>query len=233
MATEAEAQVRDLLAGDVETLRVLPPARVTIRRDLERDDQRPVGDRGTFDLGVATARVPVRPSLDVGRRLPAEVAKLVEDAVRAVYPEEDTPFLNGLWQSSYTDMMRAMSLFHDPSGIKRKLLGSAIEPFVAGRRDAPGAGGNPGDLLNERREEWRHPADAARKSRDSFWDLWETALADGERLLRAAAAWLNAVRAARAEPRHADHSAAIDALWREFTDSLGDVSYETGLPSDP
>lgn len=169
--------------------------------------------------GVDTARVPLRPTLDAGPRFPAEAARLVEDALRDVYTEEDTPFLNGLWQRSYADMLRAMSLFHDPTGVKRKLLGGAIEPFVPGRR------GDPVDPLNERRDEWRHPADESVTSRDSFWDIWDAALADGERLLGAASAWLEAARS------RGGNAAAAEA-WREYIEALGDLSYETGLAAE-
>jgi hypothetical protein len=113
-------------------------------------------------------------------------------------------------------MLSAFSLFHHPSGIKTKLLAGAIEPFVPGRRDAAL------DPMNERGTEWRPPADKTKTSRESFWDVWERALDDGERLLGAAGAWLAASR---------DGSGPDDA-WRAFEAALGDLSYETGLAAD-
>jgi len=166
--------------------------------------------------GIDTLRVPVGPTLDAGKRLPEPVAKLVEDAVRLAYPEHDTPFLEGLWQQSYRDMLAAFALFHDPSGVKTLLLGGAIEPFVPGRRDEAL------DPMNERLASWNPPADKTKTSRESFWDVWERALDDGERLLGAAAAWLAASRL---------DGGAADA-WLAFEEALGDLSYETGLAAD-
>ncbi|HZG57534.1 hypothetical protein [Paenibacillus sp.] len=174
--------------------------------------------------GIDTRRAPVRPTLDAGRRLPAAVASLVEDAIRAAYPEEDTPLLRGLWQQSYADMLAAFSLFHDPTGVKRKLLAGAIEPFVPGRRDEHA------DPMNERRATWCPPADKSKTSQASFWDVWELALDDGERTIGAAVAWLDASRAARSAA--GDASAREAAAWRAFADALGDLSYETGLAAE-
>lgn len=166
--------------------------------------------------GIDTRRAPVRPTLDAGATLPAGVSKLVEDAVRRAYPEQDASFLDGLWQQSYRDMLTAFSLFHDPSGVKTRLLAGAIEPFVPGRRDAAL------DPMNERGAPWAPPADTTKTSRESFWDVWDRALEDGERLLGAAFAWLAASRAGSGEG---------DA-WRAFEEALGDLSYETGLAAE-
>jgi len=188
--------------------------------DKKRDHQRLETAIDTYVAerlrGIDTRRTPVRPTLDAGRALPAGVAELVEGAVRRAFPEQDSPFIDGLWQRSYRDMLAAFSLFHDPSGAKTKLLAGAIEPFVPGRRDAAL------DPMNERRAEWRPPADETKTSRESFWDVWERALDDGERLLGAAHAWLVASR---------DADRAEDA-WRAFEEALGDLSYETGLAAD-
>lgn len=167
--------------------------------------------------GIDTARVPVAPTLDVGPRLPESVAALVEDAIRVTYPEElgGTPPLEGLWQQSYRDMLAAFRLFHDPHGVKRALTGGAIEPFVPGRRS------DPADAANEARSPWTPPEEPGRVSRESFWDVWETALADGERLLGAADAW---IRAPGGETK--------TAAWSAFVEALGDRSYESGLAAD-
>lgn len=186
--------------------------------------------------GIDTLREPVRGTLDSGRRLPEPVQRLVEDAIRRAYPEQDSPFLNGLWQRSYADMMAAFSLFHDPSGVKRAILGRAIEPFVPGRR------GDPADPLNERRDKWSPPADNAKTSQDSFWDVWERALGDGERVLGAALAWLAAAsgnaggdaggNAGGDAGGDAGGREEVGAAWNAFADALGDLSYETGLAAD-
>ncbi|TLS53440.1 zinc dependent phospholipase C family protein [Paenibacillus antri] len=192
--------------------------------DRKRDHQRLETAIDTYVAerlrGIDTLRVPVRQTLDAGKTLPGGVAKQVEDAVRRTYPEYDSPFLDGLWQQSYNDMLTAFSLFHDPSGLKTKLLAGAIEPFVPGRRDAAL------DPMNDRRAPWRPPADKTKTSQESFWDVWERALGDGERLVGAAAAWLAASRAGG--------GGAADAgdAWRAFEAALGDLSYETGLAAD-
>lgn len=169
--------------------------------------------------GIDTARASVRQTLNAGPRLPEAVTRLVEQTIRTTYPELDAPPLEGLWQQSYRDMLAAFRLFHDPSGVKRKLLGRAIEPFVPGRR------GDPKDPANESRAPWQPPADKARTSQESFWDVWERALLDGEHVLSAASAWIAAAA-------HGGEEAA-ETCWNSFTDALGDLSYETGLPSDP
>jgi len=175
--------------------------------------------------GIDTSRVPVAPTLDAGRRLPAPVADLVERSIRATYPDVSEPTLDGLWQTSYRDMLAALRLFHDPYGVKRALTGGAIEPFVPGRR-AP-----PDDPANVRRTPWSPPAEPEKTYRETFWDVWERALTDGERTLGAAAAWIKASAGRSGDEAGGLESAA--ALWVRFAEALGDVSYETGLPADP
>ncbi|MCI3919964.1 zinc dependent phospholipase C family protein [Paenibacillus sp. TRM 82003] len=171
---------------------------------------------------IDTARVPLAPTLDAGARLPDGVATLVENAIRATYPElGDTPPIEGLWQRSYRDMLTALRLFHDPRGVKRVLTAGAIEPFAPGRRR------DPDDAANDARTPWTPPAEPEKTSRETFWDVWESALADGERVLGAAAAWVIAANAAR--PADSEKQTAA---WNAFHEALGDRSYETGLAAD-
>jgi len=186
------------------------------------DHQRLEAAIDTFVLerlrGLDAARTPVAPTLDAGPRLPEAVCASIEDAMRRVYPEHASPFLNGLWHRSYRDTLTAFRLFHDPAGVKRAVTGGAIEPFVPGRRVEPY------DAMNERGDPWRPPEEPSGESRETFWDVWERALLDGEQLLGAAAVWLEASRRSLPDER--------ETAWLSFAEALGDRSYETGLAAD-
>ncbi|WP_199620459.1 zinc dependent phospholipase C family protein [Paenibacillus alkalitolerans] len=162
-------------------------------------------------MRLDTRRTPVAPYLDSGPNLPAGVSEALTAAAKETYPESAVDVHPGLWNESYRDMLAAMRLFHDPFGVKRALTGGAIEPFVPGRRK------DPADAANERRSAWAHPSDGSNTSQDTFWDVWNRSIADGEQVIGAAAGWVEAPAANKQE------------AWQQFTEALSDLSYETGL----
>jgi hypothetical protein len=167
--------------------------------------------------GIDTRTEPVAPYLYCGPKLPAEVADALSAAAKEAYPEAAGGVEAGLWEESYRDMLAAVRLFHDPYGVKQMLTGGAIEPFVPGRRR------DPDDAANERRDMWRYPAEQEKTSQDTFWNVWSRSLLDGDRVVGAAARWLEATSVPWPD------AALNQELWEQFVEALGDLSYETGL----
>lgn len=166
-------------------------------------------------LGLETWRTPVWRELDAGPALPDAVVDLLVRTTRAHYPELTASLTAEDWQDAYRDMLKAQRLFHDPVGVKRLMTGGYIRKLVY-TRTPPAL-----DILNEARSVWHHPAIPEETYTDSIWDMWELALEDGERVLRAAIACITA-----AEPQEREQA------WQALIPELGNISYETGRPCD-
>lgn len=170
-------------------------------------------------LGIDTWRTPVWKELYVGESLPDGIPELFDRLARRHYPDTAERFSPDDWNDAYRDMIRAQKLFHDPSGLKRALTFGQIEPFVFKKRLAPL------DFLNEAKKEWRHPSIIEERHSESFWELWDNAMADGERVMRAALHYI----AGNDTTRFPD-APAVEEARRELEACLGDISYETGKP---
>lgn len=168
--------------------------------------------------GIETWRTPVWRLLWAGEQLPLEIAELMDALAAAHYPEAYRGLGIPQWQEAYRDMIAALKLFHDPYGVKRLLTARRIEPFVY-KRQFP-----PLDYCNEAGTSWRDPTDQELVRTTGFWDHWEDALQEGERILPLA---LDCVRGTGEE---APGSGPQEALWIELERLLGNVSYSTGRP---
>ncbi|MDF2657719.1 MAG: hypothetical protein K0Q94_510 [Paenibacillus sp.] len=175
-------------------------------------------------LGIETWNTPVWKEIDAGGALPGGIAAVFERLTRLHYPELGRRFTARDWDDAYRDMIRAQKLFHDPAAIKRKITFGQIEPFLF-KKEVPLL-----DFLNESRKEWRHPSILEERHTESFWDLWELAIQDGEPLMRAALDYI-APESAVAENGSAGSAVSDHAHARVKLEArLGDISYETGKP---
>jgi hypothetical protein len=166
-----------------------------------------------------TWRTPVWRELWQEEGLPREVIRLLDALCTEHYPDDYEGLGPRQWEETYGDMMTALKLFHDPSGIKRLLTGGQIEPFVYKRTPAKL------DYCNEARSEWRDPVDNQWIRTTSFWDHWEEALLEGEQLLRLALEFVGGAEGSCGAPGHGTRAAEAEM---ELVRRLGNVSYSTG-----
>lgn len=166
--------------------------------------------------GIDTSRTPVAPEIDTEGKLPGAFAQPFLQAAKRHYPALADRITTRQLDEAAADMVKAMKLFYDPTGWKKKLTFGQLAPFSPPLR--PPAW----DVLNEARAPWIDPTDRTAMHTDSALQLWDRALEDGEATFRAALAWLEATD-------EADES-ETEARRRRCAERLGNISYETGLP---
>lgn len=165
---------------------------------------------------IKTYRQPVWKQIFAGPSLPSGAAESLYQLTELHYPGIQQGISPSHWEDAYRQMITALKLFHDPTGLKTWLTFKQIEPFVYKRKIEPL------DYLNERHEEWNCPTDPNERYTDSVWDLWEQAIADGIKTVSAALHWLQ-LPSSSPENKEAE---------RLFKQALDNVSYETGKPCD-
>jgi hypothetical protein len=170
-------------------------------------------------LGIRTWNTPVWKELYAGDRLPGNMASVFDRLARFHYPDLAASYGANDWDDAYRDMIRAQKLFHDPSGLKRTITFGKIEPFVF-KKQVPAL-----DFMNESRKEWRHPSILEERHNESFWDLWNMAMDDGEQLMGAALRYISEEYASRSP-----QAVAANDTRQTLEQCLGDISYETGKP---
>ncbi len=168
-------------------------------------------------LRLETWNTPAWKQLDIGDRLPDDIAAWLDELARRYYPDCASELQAGDWNQAYRDMIRAQKLFHDPYGLKRLLTLGQIDPMVYKRKHAPL------DYTNDARAEWNDPTDPKELYTASVWDLWDQAMEDAVSVLSAAYAVMRS-----AESDAAGQSAAQSRL----AEAVGNLSYETGRPVD-
>jgi len=168
--------------------------------------------------GIETWKVPVCREFELTEGLPSEIVRLFHELATEFYPELYDDLGPGLWREAYRDMYSAQKLFHDPTGIKRMLTLGRIEPFVYKRKNADL------DYLNEGRKPWIDPCVEGTTHAESFQDLWERALEDGEHTLEQVFRYLSVAQ----DPPGPEEAEAE----RELARRIGNVSYSTGRPCD-
>ncbi len=159
--------------------------------------------------GIQTWKTPAFTRIDVGESLPRQWVEVLAGIAQQHFPQETEMVLPTHWNQAYQDMKRALRLFHDPLGIKWLLTFGKIGPFRYRpiRTDT--------DYLNESGREWSHPAIPGEKHRESFLDLWATALDEAALLLQQA-----------------------DSYWKgtlplsTLEQTIGNISYDTGKACD-
>lgn len=154
---------------------------------------------------IRTWEVPVADLLDIGSKLPGIWVSILQETAHRHFPEVTHSLPHGYWQQSYRDMLAALRFFHDPLGLKLILTLGYIAPFryrrISSRKD----------YLNVSRSEWVHPAIPEERHQESFWDIWETALAEGTHIIRLVHAYWH-------------NEESIQPLSRK----IGNISYDTG-----
>ncbi|WP_070120371.1 zinc dependent phospholipase C family protein [Bacillus marinisedimentorum] len=155
---------------------------------------------------IETYKTPVYKEIDLGPDLYPEIEELLAKLIEFYFPEEHSQLRSGYINDSYRDMIRALKVLYDPSGIKNRLLGKMIEPFSY-QKDLP-----EGDFLNEKKKEWIHPAAEEETYTASFEELMEHAEEEASRILKVIQLyWLG-----------------DQTLYPRLKELIGNISYDTG-----
>ncbi|WP_335869581.1 zinc dependent phospholipase C family protein [Bacillus sp. 2205SS5-2] len=153
---------------------------------------------------------PAYKQIYVGKTILDSLESFLQQLIKIHFPDSLTNIPTHFVNESYQDMLKAFTFFHDPSGLKNKLLFGKITPF-SHRKSFPKA-----DYLNEKKLEWLHPTDDQETSCSSFLELFEEALHEGkEILLQVQEYWLK------------DDLGILS----ELKDKIKNVSYDTGKDS--
>lgn len=156
---------------------------------------------------IKTWRTPIYKEIYLGENLPDKIVKLIVYLLETIHKDK-TANKGELFNQSYKDMIKALRILYDPTGIKHKLLGNVISPF-SHSKNFPEK-----DYLNEEHHEWSHPAYIDEKSNESFFDIWDRAKNEGVPMIKAILGYF-------------DNKETLD----QVKELIGDLSYETGKPS--
>ncbi|MDF2935171.1 MAG: hypothetical protein K0Q90_544 [Paenibacillaceae bacterium] len=164
--------------------------------------------------GIDTWKTPVWQELALGKGsvLFHDVPALLSELTVQLYPEATELVGVRQWQESFRDMLLALKLFHDPTGVKRVFTAGQITPFVYKRDNLPL------DYCNEEKKPWRDPVEEEIIHHTGFWEHWEAAMEEAGKLLPLA---LDFMESGAANSR----AAAAEA---ELLRLLGNISYSTG-----
>ncbi|WP_100011388.1 zinc dependent phospholipase C family protein [Lentibacillus sediminis] len=154
---------------------------------------------------LRTWKTPVYKEIDIGPGLDQEIEQLLHETMEQHYPGLNSIITHVLLQKAYKDMRLALKVLFDPYGWKNSLLGSVVSSYSHRPVEADT------DYLNLDGKMWHHPATNEPRS-ESFIDLYENALAEGEQILTAV------------ENYWQDRSGAEE----ELRGLIGDVSYDNG-----
>ncbi|MCA0755365.1 zinc dependent phospholipase C family protein [Paenibacillus sp. N4] len=170
--------------------------------------------------GIDTWDTPVWRYLETNGAFPPAIVDAFMSITDTFYPDLSGLVLKEDWNQANRDFVAAQRLFHDPSGIKRRLTFGKIEPFVYKR------GLITYDILNVAEKPWIDPVDRSVVHHESVWTLWDRALADALEVVPAVLAWLRA----HEHPQQAnEESSRIPQLREKAIMLIGNRSYETGL----
>ena len=101
-----------------------------------------------------------------------------------------------------------------------------IEPFVY-KCTVP-----PLDFLNESGRAWLDPTDGKSKHTESIWNMWDTAMEEGQAVVTAILQWLEVQSKLIQGTLIADAMHLITELREAVAALIGNRSYETGLSCD-
>ncbi|MFS0723279.1 hypothetical protein [Paenibacillus sp. 1P07SE] len=173
-------------------------------------------------LGLQTWKTPVWHELRFGSRLPERVVDCFEEIAACHYPDLATSIETEDWHQAARDMVQAHRLFYDPTGIRRLLTFGQFEALVY-KRYVP-----PLDILNEHRESWIDPTNAAIRHDDSVWMLWEQSMIEAKEVIRSIIDWLREARTGSDSLESGDS----EAMRARTAALIANRSYETGLDCD-
>lgn len=170
--------------------------------------------------GVETWKTAVWRYIDTQGAFPEPIVDAFESITANYYPELSPLIRREDWNQANRDFTAAQRLFHDPTGIRRRLTLGQIEPFVYKREPFQY------DILNISEQPWIDPVDRNVLHRDSAWSLWEQAINDAAQVVRAVLVWLRAHEGP--QPTKEDRT-QVRQLRDEAIALIGNRSYETGL----
>jgi hypothetical protein len=171
---------------------------------------------------VDTTKTPAWKHIRTQGGFPSPVVDAFETAARAFYPGLATLIDRNQWNEAKRDFTAAQRLFHDPTGLRRKLTFGQIEPFVFK------AVSDKMDILNVAEQPWLDPVTGDVYHHESVWTLWGRAMEDACAIIPAVLSWLRAC--SQQELPAADSlRQAVAELRSEVSRLIGNRSYETGL----
>lgn len=173
--------------------------------------------------GVETWKTAAWKHIDTKGAFPPAIVDAFESIAAAYYPELAPLIRREDWNQANRDFTAAQRLFHDPTGIRRKLTFGQIEPFVY-KREALHL-----DVLNLAEQPWLDPVDGSTYHHESVWTLWEQAITDAVQVISAVLTWL---RAHEGPQYTKEDRILVRQLREEAIAYIGNRSYETGLICD-
>ncbi|MBD2872017.1 zinc dependent phospholipase C family protein [Paenibacillus arenilitoris] len=173
--------------------------------------------------GIETWKTAVWKHIDTNGAFPAPVIDAFESVTEAYYSELAPLISREDWNRANRDFTAAQRLFHDPTGLRRKLTFGRIEPFVYKR------GVIPYDVMNDSEQPWIDPVDSGAYRRESAWTLWDRAVDDAAEVIRSVLVWLRAYE--NPQPTKEDRT-GVRLLREQAAGLIGNRSYETGLDCD-
>lgn len=120
---------------------------------------------------LKTWKTPVHKEIDLGRKLDPNLIELLFDKINKHYPELKKDKADYI-QKSYRDMLLALKILADPTGIKNRLIG----PLISAYSHQPIK--DDVDYLNLNKTTWYHPATNA-PSDKSFVELYTQSRIEG------------------------------------------------------
>ncbi len=177
-------------------------------------------------LGIETWKTEVWREINNQGKLPDKIVDAFEQIAAVHYPELAPRISRESWNNAILHMIRAQRLFYDPTGIKRFLTFGKIEPFVY-KCTVP-----PLDFLNESGRAWLDPTDGKSKHTESIWNMWDTAMEEGQAVITVILQWLEVQSKLIQGTLLADEMHLITELRETAAALIGNRSYETGLSCD-
>ncbi len=120
---------------------------------------------------LKTWKTPIYKEIDLGRKLDANIISLLSQAINKFFPKlkrDNDAYI----QKAYRDMLRALRILADPSGIKNRLMGSLISAYS----HQPVK--DNADYLNLNKTIWMHPATKEAIDK-SFIELYNESRVEG------------------------------------------------------
>ncbi|CAM4114368.1 zinc dependent phospholipase C family protein [Paenibacillus alkaliterrae] len=173
--------------------------------------------------GIETWNTAVYKYINTGGVFPEPIIDAFMSITETYYPELAPLIARKDWNRANRDFTTAQRLFHDPTGIRRKLTFGQIEPFVYKSNNINY------DILNLAGKPWLDPVDGKIYHRENVWTLWNRAMTDALAVIPAILAWLRAFE--HPQPAKEDR-AQVRKLREEAVNLIGNRSYETGLDCD-
>ncbi|OEF99044.1 hypothetical protein BHF71_02335 [Vulcanibacillus modesticaldus] len=153
---------------------------------------------------IETWKTPVYKEIYASKNLDSSIQSMIAFLINKVH-HIDLPNFERKINRSYKDMITALKILFDPSGLKQKIFGELVSPYTY-KRDIPNK-----DFLNQNKELWLHPANENATSRESFYELLEKAEEEGRIIFLAIEDYLRGFKSL------------------EFIQGLiGNISYDTG-----